>query len=557
MAEPLEERAFAPRTRVRHAAASAAVKRTRTHVLGKVPLPAVVCLAVLLITGALTALSFVLYQNNEDRLLRLRAREIGLVLQEAIVDIQTPLASAAALADATAGNVTRFKAFAAGYGGPGKQFASVSLWARDGSVPLAVVGSTPELASSPAEVHRFLARVGRRHTVSVMLLAAPNSLRLGYGYRQATGGYIAYGESLLSPTRRAVATPASSPFSDVHYALYLGRRQTAPTLLTTDLPSLPPSGRSAMSVVGFGDSALTLVVTPRGSLGGAFFELLPWIIAGIGTLLALTAGLTTDRLIRRRVQAEGLAEHLDQRAREISELFDEQREIARTLQDAIVPEALAAPPGLETAAIYHPGTDGIAVGGDWYELIKVADGCMLGVVGDVSGHGLRAATTMATLRTATFAYAARDARPGWILQRLSELVARKPHNYFATVLCMLIDVDAREVTLASAGHLPPLLISQSEASYPTIAVGPPIGAVVSDYHEVRLSVEAGTTIIAFTDGLVERRGEIIDIGLDRLRDRALAGRQRPLAELLDALNRELVPEPARDDTAILAVRWQP
>jgi serine phosphatase RsbU (regulator of sigma subunit) len=511
---------------------------------------------VLLVTGLLTTLAYILYQNNENRLLKLRAREVGLVLQAQVPAIQTPLASAAALADATGGNIARFQAFVTPYVGKGKQFVTISLWAPGSARPIVTEGAAPLLAASPVEAQSFMSRVGRTRTFSVVLLSSGGALRLGYAYRQAQSGYVVYGESPLAPSRMSAPVPASSPFSDLSFVIYLGRGQTPANLLTTDLRKLPPQGRKAVETVKFGDSALTLVVTPRGSLGGRFFELLPWIIAAVGALLALAAAIVADRLVRGRREAEALAASRDARAHEVSTLLDEQRQIAQTLQEAILPDELPTPAGLSTAGLYQAGTTGIEVGGDWYELIEVAEGCLVAIVGDVSGHGLRAATTMATLRTAAFAYAARDASPASILERLSELVARRPHNYFATVLCMRIAVEGHEITLASAGHLPPLVIDGERAEFAQLSVGPPVGAATSSYLETSIEVGGGASVIAFTDGLVERRGENIDDGLARLRGRAFAHRGQALAELLAKLNHELVPEHAHDDTAILAVRWQ-
>jgi serine phosphatase RsbU (regulator of sigma subunit) len=555
VAEPLRERAPAFAGALR--SAPAARLRGRDHDRYRLaPVAIMVGVAVVAVTVVLTAVSYSIYQTNEQHLLKLRAREVGLVVQDSVPGIQTALASAAALADVTGGSGARFASFAGAYVGRGKNFISMSLWRANDPRPVAELGSPPLIASSPGTAQAFIARVGRRRTFSVMLLSSDGALRLGYGYRQPGGAYVAYGESQLPPTRRAPPTPSSSPFSDLNYALYLGRSQNPANLLATDLAKLPPSGRAAVDVTPWGDSAITIVVTARGSLAGSFFELLPWIIGAVGCLLALASAIAADRLARRRLAAETLARRLDRRASEISGLLSEQRTIAQTLQEAILPEALPTLPGIETAGLYAAGTVGIEVGGDWYELIEVKERCLVGIVGDVSGHGLRAATTMATLRTAAFAYAARDASPASLLEHLNELIARKPHNYFATVLCMLIDIDERRIRLASAGHLPPLVINGTEASFVEVHVGPPVGATMATYEETTIEVGEKTTIIAFTDGLIERRGEIIDRGLERLRGKALAHRKLPLAKLLETLSRELVPEQAHDDTAIIAVRWK-
>jgi serine phosphatase RsbU (regulator of sigma subunit) len=182
------------------------------------------------------------------------------------------------------------------------------------------------------------------------------------------------------------------------------------------------------------------------------------------------------------------------------------------------------------------------------------------VIGDVSGHGLRAATTMALLRHAVLAYVAQDFRPASVLTKLADFVNRAAHDYFATVLCVLIDVDAHQLTLASAGHMAPLLIDGDRGEFVELPVDAAIGVAgmqntQSHYREATASVPPGATLVAFTDGLVERRGEVLDVGLARLRDFAV--RQRlALDDLLATLARELTVHDHPDDTAIVGIKWQ-
>jgi serine phosphatase RsbU (regulator of sigma subunit) len=178
------------------------------------------------------------------------------------------------------------------------------------------------------------------------------------------------------------------------------------------------------------------------------------------------------------------------------------------------------------------------------------------MIGDVSGHGLRAATTMASLRHAAPAYAAQDYSPAAVLSKLSDFVNSTAHDYFATMLCALIDVPAHRLTLSSAGHIAPLILDGEQARFVEFEVNVPIGVRrVSPYGEATISVNPDTTLIAFTDGLVERRGEILDTGLARLRN-AAGAQGLALSELLRALARELSSDDHHDDTAIVGVRWQ-
>jgi len=544
--------------------ATAAVPASATNALAsRAWRPARVAVAVFLVglavTAALAWTSQAVYDRNESRLLNLRVRELGLVLTGAVPGIQTPLASAAALADATNGSTVRFRTFIAPYVGPGRQFASVSLW-RLGAGPLAptaVVGITPALASMPQRAARFFARAKHTTLLSVTGILGSAKPRLGYEFNTpgVKGGFAVYAENLL-PNDRHSRLSRNSAFADLNYVLYLGRSRQPQDLLVTSVTTFPLRGRQASEEVPFGDNVFTLVVTPNGSLGGTFFQSLPWIIAGLGVVLALMAGLMTDRLARRRRHAEQLAVVLDRVADENQRLYTEQRSIAQALQQALLPEALPEFSGLQTSALYVPAASGIDVGGDWYDLVAAGAGRVFLVIGDVSGHGLRAATTMASLRYATLAYAAQGHRPGTVLANLSRFVNEHEHDYFATVLCALIDIEGHEVTLASAGHLAPLLLDGDSSRFVEINVGVPVGvAPDSTYDEVTIPVPAKATLVAFTDGLVERRGEILDAGLARLR--AAAGR-RPLAlgELVSLLARELASEGHHDDTAIFGVRWQ-
>jgi serine phosphatase RsbU (regulator of sigma subunit) len=513
----------------------------------------------LIVTGALALTSVAVYNRNERRLLNLRVRELSLVLAATAPAIQTPLASAAELADATGGNAQKFRAFIAPYVGPGRQFTSVSLWPLGTSqlVPSTVLGGTPVLASMPERAKQFFTHSTRPGVLHLTgFLSSPHPA-LGFDF-SAPGhahGFAVYAEKLLPANRRSTLEK-NSAFSDLNYALYLGHSQRTSDVLVTSLKNLPIEGRQASDIVPFGGGVFTIVVSPNGSLGGVFFERLPWIIALVGLFVSLAAALMTDRLAGRRRYAEHLVGVLDRVAAENREMYTEQRSIAQTLQHALLPERLPEFDGLQVGARYVPAASGIDVGGDWYDVVTAGDGRVLVMIGDVSGHGLRAATTMASLRHAALAYAAQDPSPASVLAQLSDFVNTGDHDYFATMLCALIDVDAHRLTLASAGHMLPLLIDGADGQFVEFDTNVPIGvARVSPYLQKTLSVGPATTLVAFTDGLVERRGEVLDVGLARLRD-AATNAALGLEDLLSELAQDLTSEDHQDDTAIVGVRWQ-
>jgi serine phosphatase RsbU (regulator of sigma subunit) len=519
-----------------------------------------VCAVGLVATGVLVWISASTYTKNENRLLSLRARDAGTLLTGALPALQIPIASAAALADATDGDVAKFRSFIGPSVGPqGKgQFVSVSLWRLGAGEPkqLAIVGVPPVLAARPTRMANFLSHPARGDKLKVIGLLNSPQPRLGYAFSSPglTGRYVAYAESAL-PANRQSRFQRSSSFSDLDYALYLGPSQSAANLLVSDLSNLPIRGRHSSIKIPLGDSVLTFVVAPRQPLAGTFAQRLPWLVAIVGLLLSVGAATLTARLIARRNQAERLARSLELIADENRSLYAEQRTIAQTLQHALLPERLPKVSGIETSARYETGDKGADIGGDWYDLIALDDRRLLLVVGDVSGHGVRAAATMASLRFAIHAYAAQNDPPDAILSKLSKLVNVGRSGQLATILCALVDVEAHRLTVTSAGHLPPLLISDGTGTFVQSEVGVPIGVRGgARYSSTSIDTPPAATLLAFTDGLVERRGESIDAGLARLQ-RAASSNHVTLDQLLGRLIDDLRLEGGDDDTAIAALRW--
>jgi serine phosphatase RsbU (regulator of sigma subunit) len=514
----------------------------------------------LLITAALTLISLAVYNRNERRLLNLRVRELSLLVASTAPTVQTPLASAAELANATGGSPQKFRAFMAPYIGTGQgRFASISLWPLRSRrpKPVVVLGAPPILPTMPDQASAFVLRPKRTGVLNMTPILDSKTPSVGFVFSAPAQerGFAVYAENRLPANRRS-ALERNSAFSDLNYALYFGHSRKTPDVLVTSEKRLPIKGRTATQVVPFGAAAFTLVVAPKGSLGGSFFKSLPWIIAGVGVLATLIAALVTDRLQRRRQRAEQLAGLLDRVAAENRRLYTEQRGIAQTLQHALLPERLPDLKGLRAGARYVPAATGVDVGGDWYDLVAVDDRRVLLVIGDVSGHGLRAATTMALLRHAVLAYVAQDHRPATVLQKLADFVTLSPHDYFATVLCALIDVDAHHLTLSSAGHMAPLVVVEGRADFADLRVGAPIGVARNGhYEETTMPVPPRAMVLAFTDGLVERRGEVIDVGLARLRRLATSSRLS-LDDLLSRLAQDLTSEDHHDDTAMVGIQWQ-
>ena len=513
-------------------------------------------LAALAVTAALVVGTRAEDIHTEHRLLDLRAHDAANVLDAALPSVETPLASAAALVEATNGNTAVFGSYIGPSVGPNQRFVSASLWRPGDPQPLAVVGARPALVADPAVAAAFLDRPDTPSTVHLTpKLGSPTAPRLGYSVAApgTPAPYIVYVEVAL-PTGRRINIASNSAFAGLDYALFIGRAPNPAQLIQASVPT-PIAGGAAVTIP-FGDSAFTLVLKARHPLAGTFDARMPWFIAIGGIVLSLAFALLTDVLVRRRRDAERLAARLDHVAEDNRRLYADQRTVAETLQLALLPAELPRSTHATVAVHYVPGVEGIHVGGDWYDIIDRGRSDMLVVVGDVSGRGLQAATTMASLLYAVRAYAAEGYSPAEILTRLSALVSVEASGHFATVLCASLDLISRRITLVSAGHLPPLLIADGTPTFLDCPVGVPLGVGESTTYSPRTAdLPAAASLLAFTDGLVERRGESLDVGLERLRAAAADAKHRPLSDLLADVVHTLVGDGGDDDTVLVAVRW--
>lgn len=501
-------------------------------------------------TGALTGASHVNYLDNEQRLTTLEARLTGDALGVATVDVERRLGPAVVLA-AYGGSPAAFEQSLAGSVGAKGPFVGVELLRLEGGVPASVVALGARLlqgttsAGSLALVHRAVAGAGQ---LALSRVERTGSQRFAYAMAATgpAGTFVAYAEQLL-PADRRVALPASSPIANLRFALYMGGRATPAALVETDSARLPLSGTTATVHVLFGDAELTLVVVPRGSLAGTFAESVAWWIAGVGVVLTLAVLVLVERLVRRRRQAEVLAAQNER-------LYRAQRGVAETLQHSLLPARLPRRREVEVAARYLPGARDVEVGGDWYDVVRVDDRHLFFTVGDVSGRGLEAAVVMASLRNAVTAYAADGAAPDEVLTKLGRLLDVGADGRFATVACGLLDARTGRVVIADAGHPPPVLVEGRSCRPIDVRHGALLG-MGGPYVPVELSLTPGATVLAYTDGLIERRGEPLDVGLQRLC--AAASRDLPLEQLLEHVVAELVGTGPADDVAVLGLRWRP
>jgi anti-sigma regulatory factor (Ser/Thr protein kinase)/putative methionine-R-sulfoxide reductase with GAF domain len=244
-----------------------------------------------------------------------------------------------------------------------------------------------------------------------------------------------------------------------------------------------------------------------------------------------------------------------ERAR-LFDALDHEHRSAVALQRSLLPERLPEVAGIDVAARYLPSID--EVGGDWYDVIELPGGYVGLAIGDVAGHGVRAAALMGQLRTGLRAYALEGQPPGETLKRLDRLLQSIRGRGMATAAYALFSLETGTMRIASAGHPPPVIIgADGEARLLEIAAAPPLGTLPFPAHnEFETALGPGEAILLYTDGLIERRGEPLTAGLERLR--AAASVVASAEEICQRVMDELVPAlGAPDDVALVALRNAP
>ncbi|MFF4922255.1 MULTISPECIES: SpoIIE family protein phosphatase [unclassified Kitasatospora] len=254
-------------------------------------------------------------------------------------------------------------------------------------------------------------------------------------------------------------------------------------------------------------------------------------------------------------------------------LYARERTAALTLQRTLLPQQVPQPTGVEVAYRYVPGSSGTEVGGDWFDVIPLPGDRTALVVGDVMGHGLRAAATMGRLRTAVRVLAALDLPPDVLLRHVHELaddLAQGPDEaLLATCVYAVFDPATARLTVAKAGHIPPVLVVPGEdAAEPTRTGGPlpggagrildlpsgaPLGVGGVPFESVELKIPEGSLLALCTDGLVESRDKDLDVGLGRLVT-VLQGPHASIQAACEAVLDTMEQGREPDDVALLLAR---
>ncbi len=279
-----------------------------------------------------------------------------------------------------------------------------------------------------------------------------------------------------------------------------------PAALESALTADPPA-----HATGSGGGTTTIAMRVDGRVLGA--------VAAVGLHASDPGHARAVALLRNAIERAAL---ILERAR----LYERERTIAATLQRDLLPDTLPAVPGVAVSAYFTSGGDGVRVGGDWYDALVLPGGRLGIVVGDVAGHGVAAAARMGELRSVARAYALEGHGPTEMLQRMNAYHLAMNSDTMTTLVFAVVEPDRDRARFASAGHMPLLLVpppdSDTEPHF-LDALGPPLGVLeVGTYEEREIALPAGGMLALYTDGLVERRGEVLDVGLERLR-RALTG----------------------------------
>jgi GAF domain-containing protein len=286
-------------------------------------------------------------------------------------------------------------------------------------------------------------------------------------------------------------------------------------------------------------SALTVPLAARGKV----FGVISWVYAESGRHFGPADVAFAEDLARRAAVAIDNAE-----------LHSQTLAAAVELQRAVLPEAMPPLPGWELASHYSP-SGRTEVGGDFYDAIPLGGGRIAVFVGDVMGRGVHAAAAMAHMRAAVRAYAAVDPLPEAVLRNLDIMLGRYGSEQLVTLLYMVFNPRHDELMVANAGH-PPAVLLRSDLSTEQLpwADGAPLGVGRHRRRQSRVAFRTGDTLLAFTDGLIERRDEDIERGMKRVHDAMPAFVGSALPPALDDLVAQLRQDLHDDDVAALAVR---
>lgn len=342
----------------------------------------------------------------------------------------------------------------------------------------------------------------------------------------------------------AVTFPAQSSSSEMAF----GEPQVVSVGEPAQWADLPPRTQQALRSLRDGD-LLTSNATQPGTAGIA--------LQHPDGVLVVWMDLTEQRLFTLEDQTllTVLAGRLGQGLQRVHQV-DQQRETALALQHAILGPA-DLPAGF--AVRYQAATRPLQVGGDWYDIVDLEDGRIALIVGDCVGHGLAAATVMGQVRSACRALLFENPSPGAALAGMDRFAARLPGAQCTTAVCAVLTPETGELVYSSAGHPPPILV-HSDGSTEMLDDGHTIALGVRGNWprpEARVTIPARSTLLLYTDGLVERRRVPLDHGISRVADAAQDARALTLDDLANQVMSRLAPVGGYQDDVVLLLYRHP
>ncbi len=481
---------------------------------------------------------------TEQRLLERQTKQAAAVLSRAIVVNQQPLANALTVQPAEGVDPALFRKSMSDAVDVEKTCVSASIWQRKSGrlVRLAALGVEPAMAAESPTTQEFLESSFTKNTFTTTSVSKGGERRIAYALADPGTGRVVHAERAIPPDGRS-PSDSNSAFKDIDYAIYLGAEVEPAALATTgvDPNSLPFTGPTATERVPFGATVLTLVTTPRNHLGASLSEQLPFILLIAGGFLTVVAVVVSRLLVRRRKKAEESA------AFAVS--------LSERLQRALLPLAIPDIAQLEVAVEYVAGARGVEIGGDWYSIIALDPDHFAFVVGDASGKGIDAVAVMARARFTLRAYLLRGDSPDVALSMAARQFDVSEDGHIVTTIVGVGNWRTGEMTIANAGHCRPVLLNEDGARFVELATGPPLGAGLVTYPSTSITMAPGDVLFCYTDGLIERRNEGIDTGMNRLSATLAPAAGDTVADLVRHSVRSLRSEQAEDDIAVLAFRW--
>ena len=504
--------------------------------------------ALLAATAAVTVFAQHLVQGQERSLLAERTNEINLVLTNTITTISTDLdiLSQSYLHGGTSGFAGGAREVLSTGGAArglavlrpsGSGFVVVAA-AGKGLAPGQTLGGAPTAAMQAAERSSQIA--------ATPVYQVKGTRAVAFALRAANGDLI-FEQSILGPVRPP-SEAGSRPFSDVRVALYASTRPEPGQVVVATTRKLPLPGTVRYAPLMVGSTTWLTGVSAVHPLVGWVAADAPWVALLVGLVGSTIVFLLVESMASRRDVAV--------------EALELEHRFAESLQRRLLP-ALPELPGLDVASSYVAGADHQQVGGDWFDVFELPSGQAAIVIGDVMGHDVEAAAIMSQLRASLRSYASEGHDPAWTLERLVGYVELFEVPAVVTVIYGILDPPGpggcRRFCWANAGHLPPLLrLADGTVEEMSGGASPLIGAPSSSPRSLAEAIlPAGSTLLLYTDGLVEVRDQSLGVTVGQLREVLSRADPTSAREVCSSILGVQLATSRRDDVALLVVRLQP